>query len=65
MEHYDLLIVGGGAAGISTAKAARRAGCASIAVVDRKPALGGVLLHCAHRGFGDGCTGPEFVRQLL
>ena len=65
MEHYDLLIVGGGAAGISTAKAARRAGCASIAVVDRKPALGGVLLQCAHRGFGDGCTGPEFVRQLL
>ena len=65
MEHYDLLIVGGGAAGISAAKAARRAGCASIAVVDRKPALGGVLLQCAHRGFGDGCTGPEFVRQLL
>ena len=31
MEHYDLLIVGGGAAGISAAKAARRAGCASIA----------------------------------
>ena len=65
MEHYDLLIVGGGAAGISAAKAARRAGCASIAVVDRKPALGGVLLQCVHRGFGDGCTGPEFVRQLL
>lgn len=65
MEHYDILIIGGGAAGIAAAKAAHRAGCPGIAVVDRKPELGGVLLQCAHRGFGDGCTGPEYVRQLL
>lgn len=65
MEHYDLLIVGGGAAGIAAAKAACEAGCSSIAIVDRKPSLGGVLLQCTHRGFGNGLTGIEYTRQLL
>ena len=65
MEHYDLLIVGGGAAGIAAAKAACEAGCSSIAIVDRKPSLGGVLLQCTHRGFGNGLTGIEYNGQLL
>ena len=65
MEHYDLLIVGGGAAGIAAAKAACEAGCSSIAIVDRKPSLGGVLLQCTHRGFGNGLTGIEYTGQLL
>lgn len=65
MEHYDLLIVGGGAAGIAAAKAAFRAGCASIAIVDRKPNLGGILPQCTHRGFGTKLTGMEYVRKLL
>ena len=65
MEHYGLLIVGGGAAGIAAAKAACEAGCSSIAIVDRKPSLGGVLLQCTHRGFGNGLTGIEYTGQLL
>lgn len=65
MKHYDILVIGGGAAGIAAAKAAHRAGCSSIAVVDRKPSLGGVLLQCAHRGFGKRLTGGEYARQLL
>lgn len=65
MEHYDLLIVGGGAAGIAAAKAACEAGCSSIAIVDRKPSLGGVLLQCTHRGFGKKLTGIEYANQLL
>ena len=65
MEHYDLLIVGGGAAGIAAAKAACEAGCGSIAIVDRKPSLGGVLLQCTHRGFGKKLTGIEYANQLL
>ena len=48
MEHYDLLVIGGGAAGIAAATAACGAGCASVAIVDRKPTLGGVLLQCTH-----------------
>ena len=65
MEHYDILIIGGGAAGIAAAKAAVAADCKSVALVDRKPALGGVLLQCAHRGFGEGLTGKEYTAELL
>lgn len=65
MEHYDILIIGGGVAGIAAAKAAVGAGCGSVALVDRKPGLGGVLLQCAHRGFGPGLTGREYAGALL
>ena len=62
MEHFDILIIGGGAAGIAAAKAAKDA---SVLLVDRKDALGGVLLQCAHRGFGKNKTGPEYTEDLL
>ena len=65
MEHFDILIIGGGAAGIVAAKAAVAAGCKSVALVDRKPALGGILLQCDHRGFGKGLTGTEYTAVLL
>lgn len=65
MEHVDILIVGGGAAGIGAAKAAWAAGCRSILVADRGNRLGGILLQCAHRGFGSGLTGGEFAAELL
>ena len=65
MEHFDILIIGGGAAGIAAADAAADAGCKSVALVDRRPALGGVLLQCAHRGFGDGLTGTEYTASLV
>lgn len=64
MEHTDLLIVGAGAAGIAAAKGAYEAGCTSITLVDRKEAMGGVLLQCAHCGFGKQLTGPEYAAQL-
>ncbi len=62
MEHYDILIIGGGAAGIAAAKAAAGA---SVLLADRKENLGGVLLQCAHRGFGKNKTGPEYTKDLL
>jgi len=65
MEHADILIVGAGAAGIAAAKGTYRAGCRRIALVDRRDAMGGVLLQCAHRGFGGGMTGPEYIGFLL
>ena len=65
MEHFDILVIGAGAAGIAAAKAAVEAGCGSVALVDRKPTLGGVLLQCAHRGFGSGLTGREYTQALL
>lgn len=65
MEQFDILIIGGGAAGIAAAKAAYRAGCRSILLADRREALGGILRQCAHHGFGQGQTGPEYLKTLL
>ena len=65
MEHFDILIIGAGAAGIAAAKGAWEAGCRSVAIVDRKKTMGGVLLQCAHRGFGQKLTGGEYLEELL
>lgn len=65
MEHFDILIVGGGAAGIAAAQSAYAAGSRSIALVDRKHTLGGILLQCLHRGFGQQQNGPEYTASLL
>ena len=62
MEHYDILIIGGGAAGIAAAKECRGA---RVLLVDRKESLGGVLLQCAHRGFGNQKTGMEYAAELV
>ena len=61
MEHFDILIIGGGAAGIAAAKACRGA---KVLLADRKSQLGGVLLQCAHRGFGKNKTGTEYAADL-
>ena len=62
MEHYDILIIGGGAAGIAAAKAARGA---RVLLVDSKPTLGGVLLQCTHFGFGKNKSGIQYAADLL
>ena len=62
MEHYDILIIGGGAAGIAAAKAVRGA---RVLLVDSKPALGGVLLQCTHFGFGKNKSGIQYAADLL
>lgn len=62
MEHVDILIVGGGAAGIAAAKAAKGA---SVLLVDSRHALGGVLLQCTHRGFGNRKNGIEYAEEML
>ena len=59
---FDILIIGGGAAGIAAAKAAAGK---KVLLVDRRQELGGVLLQCAHRGFGKEQTGVEYTRELL
>ncbi len=64
MECFDILIVGGGAAGISAAKAAYKAGCRSILLVDDRETLGGVLRQCMHAGFGPGVNGPDYIKNL-
>lgn len=61
MEHVDILIVGGGAAGISAAK---ECAGANVLLADGKPKLGGVLLQCTHRGFGRNKSGIEYAAGL-
>jgi len=63
----DVLVVGGGAAGLSAAVAAAKAG-AHVLVVEREHELGGILQQCIHNGFGlhrfgEELTGPEFASR--
>ena len=64
-ERFDVLIVGGGAAGIGAAKALWASGCRSVALAEEKPYLGGILRQCVHPGFGPELDGRAFADQLL
>ena len=48
----DLVIIGGGPAGLSAAAAARQAGCDDVLLIERDRILGGILNQCIHDGFG-------------
>ena len=66
MEMHDLVIVGGGPAGMAAAVAAYDAGCTDVVILDREPRLGGILMQCIHNGFGlhklgRELTGPEYA----
>ena len=63
---FDVVVIGGGAAGMAAAVSARRAGAARVAMVDREERPGGVLKQCVHNGFGlhrmkAELTGPEYA----
>ena len=66
---YELVIIGGGPAGLSAANAAWEAGCRSICIVERDRELGGILNQCIHNGFGlhyfkEELTGPEYAGRF-
>jgi len=65
MVIYDLVVIGGGAAGLTSAISAREAGIKNILIIEREDKLGGVLNQCIHNGFGDEkTTGPEYASRL-
>ena len=65
-KSVDLVIIGGGPAGMAAAVAAREAGLSDILILERDSALGGILRQCIHNGFGlhrfgEELTGPEYA----
>jgi len=68
-EHFDILIIGAGAAGMAAAAAAEKKGYSRILIAERREEPGGVLLQCTHNGFGLGffgedLTGVEYARRF-
>ena len=66
MTNTDLVIIGGGPAGMCAAVSAYNAGCTDILILERDEQLGGILQQCIHNGFGlhrfgEELTGPEYA----
>ncbi len=70
MKSYDIVIIGGGPAGLAAAASAKKAGADSILILERDKELGGILNQCIHNGFGlhtfkEELTGPEYAGRFI
>lgn len=66
----DLVVIGGGPAGMAAALAAAEAGVEEIVLLERQESLGGILPQCIHNGFGlryfkEELTGPEYAHRFM
>ncbi len=66
----DLIIIGGGPAGLAAAASARKEGLQDILILERDNRLGGILNQCIHNGFGlhtfkEELTGPEYAARFI
>lgn len=70
MKHIDMLIIGGGSAGMSAALRAYEQGVRNILIVERSEELGGILQQCIHNGFGlqmfkEELSGPGYAQRYI
>lgn len=69
MKNYDIIIIGGGAAGLAAAITLKKEGINSILLIEKSSSFGGILNQCIHSGFGLGyfkeeLTGPEYAYRF-
>lgn len=70
MREYDLIVIGGGSAGLAAATAAYEAGIRDILLLERDFELGGILMQCIHNGFGlhtfkEELSGPTYAERYI
>lgn len=69
MEKYDLIVIGGGVSGMTSATVALEDGIKKVMIIERESSLGGLLRQCIHNGFGNKrlkteITGPEYINLI-
>ena len=70
MRNYDLVVIGGGSAGLGAALSAYENGIKNILLLEKEKDLGGILLQCIHNGFGlhefkEQLAGPEYAQRFV